>query len=118
MPKITPHAEVNLNALLAGMLGLAVAGIAGGYALSVQQSVKVSMACSNATTGKSYSSTYDMCTNSTGGAREALSMEGQAVNSAMSGVSNVTAEFDLVGTIVVATVILGLIFGLFQFVRN
>ena len=105
-------AEVNLNALLVGMLGLAVAGISGAYALSVQQSVKLNVACSNAS-GATYNSTNNGC-----GTQNVLSLEGQAIDNSMRGVSNVTAEFDLVGTIVVATVILGLIFGLFQFVRT
>ena len=85
-------AEVNLNFLLEGMLFLAVAGIAGAYALNVESSVR---------------STFT-----------ANSLEYNATSNAMTGISNVTAEFDLVGTIVVAIVILGLIFGLFQFVRN
>ena len=113
MPKITPHAEVNLNALLAGMLGLAVAGISGAYALSVQQSVKLNVACSNASGSVVYNSTNNGC-----GTQRVLSLEGQAIDNSMAGVANVAAEFDLVGTIVVATVVLGLIFGLFQFVRN
>lgn len=106
-------AEVNLNALMVGMLGLAVAGVAGSYALSVQNSVKVNLACSNASGGALYNATNNGC-----GTQRALSLEGQAVDNSMLGVSNVTAEFDLVGTIVVATVILGLVFGLFQYVRS
>jgi hypothetical protein len=96
-----------------GMLGLAVAGIAGAYALNVQNSVKLTMACSNATGGATYNASNNGCAQ-----QRVLSLEGQAVDNSMQGVANVTAEFDLVGTIVVATVILGLIFGLFQFVRN
>ena len=115
MSKSSQIAEVNLNALLAGMLGLAVAGIAGGYALSVQQSVKTSMACNNASVGYTYSAARNTCYN--GSVDEVLSNEGNAVTNSMNGVANITAEFDLVGTIVVATVILGLIFGLFKFVR-
>ena len=85
-------AEVNLNTLLEGMLFIAVAGIAGAYTLSVESSVR------NGFT--------------------ANSLEYNATTNAMTGISNVTSEFDLVGTIVVAIVILGLIFGLFQYVRS
>ena len=111
------YAEVDLNLLLTGMLFLAVAGIAGAYSLSIEQSVKADVACSNASAGFTYNESINTCANSTG-ATEVMSLGGTATNDAQAGIANVTGQFDLIGTILVAVVILGLIFMLFQFVKT
>ena len=85
-------AQVDLNLLLTGMLFLAVAGIAGAYSLQIESDVQ-----------------RGFTTNS---------LEYNATEDAKNGIANVTGQFDLIGTILVAVVILGLIFMLFQFVRT
>lgn len=85
------EAQVDLNMLLTGMLFIAIAGIAGAYALQIESNVQAGFT--------------------------ANSLEYNATQDAKEGISNITGDFGLIGTIVVAVVIIGLIFMLFQFVR-